>query len=544
MGIKHFFYWYKTNFSETMTPFRKSENLHDMNKPVDTLLIDLNGSIHDATQKTFLYGNYKQPVRLLGGGVKIKNNDSTLKKVFSHVCESIDWNVRLARPRKKLFIAIDGVAPASKMNQQRQRRFRAARDNENVDNFDSNCITPGTEFMHKLSLYIDDYIIKMMENDPNWGKIEVIFSNEKVPGEGEHKAMEYIREHGSDEDTYCLVGNDADLIMLALATNRPKFYLIREDSFNPKNDFFLMDMNKTRHKLIEMIRWNSSDHTFNERQVIYDFIFVCFMVGNDFLPHIPSLEIIENGIEQMLESMKNTGITHGHLTSISKSGKVIINKESLYVFLTQIGNCEKANFETKLSGKKSFFPDKLLTKYSKNNSDGQWILNINGYVKEYNSKHFGSQIENVCNEYLNGLQWVLSYYTTGCPSWKWCFNYHYAPPASTLSSYILGFKGVKHGVTKPSLPYEQLLSVLPPKSYKLLPESLGILLKSSLSELAKFCPEDFVIDLEGKRKEWEGIVILPIIDYKVVKKLFKQNKHKLNENENNINSRGDLIFYV
>lgn len=93
--------------------------------------------------------------------------------------------------------------------------------------------------MTKLSEQLRYFINKKITEDANWRDIEVVLSGHEVPGEGEHKIMEYIRLSRAQPDynpniRHCLYGLDADLIMLGLLSHDPHFCLLREEvKFGP-----------------------------------------------------------------------------------------------------------------------------------------------------------------------------------------------------------------------------------------------------------------------------------------------------------------------
>lgn len=545
MGIKHFFQWFKKEFDGRIYKMRKGQDLAFVNVSIDNLMIDMNGVFHASAQKIYEYGNCKPNPRLLKGQKNvIRNNVQTQIKLFQDVCKTIENLFIITKPKKRLILCVDGPAPLSKQNQQRQRRFRSALESTGSCPFNSNCITPGTKFMDYLTKYIDWYIRKKINEDEEWRKVEIIFSNEKAPGEGEHKIINYIRYYGNKDDTYCISGVDADLIMLALGTHMPKFYILREDMYEFDIDFLCVDIGGVRSELADKLRWKKDG--FNQKSAINDFIFLCFMVGNDFLPHIPSIEIIQKGIELILDVYKETGEIYGHITR-EINDRVEFLPIPLQHFLSKIGNYEKENLECKLQ-KKDFFPDPLLENCATENSYGKWDVDIEKYKNEYFISSFPNLTNEkvLCHDYLEGMQWVLSYYTRGVPNWKWNFRYHYAPCASMLANHVSTFRFPVYPKTIPSTPFQQLLCVLPPKSADLIPEPLSYLLTDENSPLRDQCPEKFEIDLRGKRREWEGIVILPMVNFNLVRDCYLKVLNKVSnvDVKRNIIGRSYIYEYV
>jgi 5'-3' exoribonuclease 2 len=275
--------------------------------------------------------------------------------------------VNMIRPRKLLFMAIDGVAPRAKMNQQRSRRFRAAQEakdkeeahqqalkewaamgktvseeEKNKKSWDSNAITPGTPFMDLLASSLRYWVTQKINTDPGWKNVQVYISDASVPGEGEHKIMDFIRRQrsnpGHDPNTkHVIYGLDADLIMLSLATHEPNFRVLREDVFQQsrtesrtacrkcgeeghmaaactakpqarkadgsveKKPFIFLDVTILREYLEAELNIPQVPFPFSLEQAIDDWVLLIFFVGNDFLPHLPSLEIREGAIDTLLK---------------------------------------------------------------------------------------------------------------------------------------------------------------------------------------------------------------------------------------------------
>lgn len=344
----------------------------------DNLYLDMNGIVHPCS-----HPEDRPPPATEG---------EMMKAIFEYT----DRVCNMVRPRKLLLIAVDGVAPRAKMNQQRSRRFRSAqeakqKDEENAEfakllksqnggvheladtmaqkkTWDSNAITPGTPFMGILAASLRYWAAYKVNTDPAWEKVKIIISDATVPGEGEHKIMEFIRSQRSspehDPNTrHVLYGLDADLIMLGLAAHEPHFRVLREDVFfqeskarncklcgqkghvaeacrgevktkdgefdekdkaAPLKPFIWLHVPVLREYLEAELYVPQQPFKFDLERALDDWVFMCFFVGNDFLPHLPSLDIREDGIDTLIAIWRdNIPLMGGYVT---KDGEVNLTR--------------------------------------------------------------------------------------------------------------------------------------------------------------------------------------------------------------------------
>ncbi|KAJ0945944.1 putative 5-3 exonuclease, 5'-3' exoribonuclease, xrn1, helical domain-containing protein [Helianthus annuus] len=577
MGVPSFYRWLANRYPKTVVNAVETTDEHDGSSPnpngieFDNLYLDMNGIIHPCFHP-------EQDDQV--------NSPVTYDEVFDNIFEYIDRILNIVRPRKLLYMAIDGVAPRAKMNQQRSRRFRTAKDRQTLEEeedrlrkqfeiegkdvfpkvesrvADSNVITPGTEFMYELSKQLQSYIRLRIANHPAWRSLRVILSDASSPGEGEHKIMSFIRRQrtceGYDPNTrHVLYGLDADLIMLALATHEIHFSILREFL----HVWILREYLKLDLKITEMPEKFVPD----VERLIDDFIFICFFAGNDFLPHMPTLEIHEGAVDLLMhvytEEFKNLG---GYLVDVQRINErkgAYIKLKRVEKFILAVGAYEdrifkkrSAIYESRLrrilsdiqadegheeedlfpvmsstSNQKDFNHDmqiyentkmlkEQLKSYTREKSDvfknglvtDMVKFGSPGWRKRYYKCKFSVETDedmekirkNLVEKYTQGLCWVLLYYFSDVPSWTWYYPYHYGPFASDFK----GLSSNKVIFTKglPFKPFDQLMAVLPPTSAHALPAQYRLLMTDEES--------NFDTDTDGKRFIWQGICKLPFID--------------------------------
>lgn len=334
MGVPKFFKWISERY-----PMISQVISSDQIPEFDNFYLDMNGIIHKCSHPD-------------DGALSHLSESEIFDGIFSY----IEHLYQIISPKKIFFLALDGVAPRAKMNQQRARRFRTAQERlENIKKarkkgdpepkeppFDSNCITPGTLFMSKLTIHLKYFLNKKITQDPTWRNIDIILSGHEVPGEGEHKIMEFIRAFKSSpyyipNTRHCIYGLDADLIMLALVSHEPHFSLLREQVTFGKSKFKetcsfptfdLLHLTLLREYIALEFSFDNLPFNLDQERLIDDFILLMIFIGNDFVPHLPSLHIHTNALNVLIDAYKS--ILPKISGYLNDSGQISLNRLQLF----------------------------------------------------------------------------------------------------------------------------------------------------------------------------------------------------------------------
>ncbi|XP_065412984.1 5'-3' exoribonuclease 1 isoform X1 [Chrysemys picta bellii] len=601
MGVPKFYRWVSERYP-CLSQVLKEHQIPEF----DNLYLDMNGIIHQCSHPN-------------DDDVHFRISDD---KIFADIFHYLEVLFRIIKPRKVFFMAVDGVAPRAKMNQQRGRRFRSAKEAEDKikkalekgdvlpteARFDSNCITPGTDFMARLHEHLKYFVNMKISTDKSWHGVTVYLSGHETPGEGEHKIMEFIRSEKTKPDydpntRHCLYGLDADLIMLGLTSHESHFSLLREEvRFGGKKSQRACAPEETTFHLLHLsLMREYIDYEFSPvkdkisfqydiERIIDDWILMGFLVGNDFIPHLPHLHINHDALPLLYKTYMAILPELGGY--INESGH--LNLQRFEKYLTKLSDFDREHFSEVFVDLK-WFESKVGNKYlneaagiaaeearshkqkkqkvqensmclaalektedgimtsSKNALEDEqededlFETEFRQYKRTYYMTKMG--VEVVSDDFLAGqaecyvqaIQWILHYYYHGVQSWSWYYPYHYAPYLSDIRN-ISKLK-IQFELGKPFMPFEQLLAVLPAASKDLLPKCYEHLMTSEDSPIIEYYPPDFKTDLNGKQQEWEAVVLIPFIDEKRLLQAMESCNKCLLEDEKQRNTHSECLMY-
>lgn len=496
MGIPSYYKSIIHNYPEIIIPCEK------LNEKVNHLFLDLNCAIHPCCA-----------------------NKTDENEMYASIFEKIKECISLTNVQDLIYIAIDGPAPRTKMEQQRQRRLKSSQEKKV---WDTNQITPGTPFMNNLSTYLNK---RCKELNVNW-----ILSDSNEPGEGEHKIMHYMDELPIDSINI-VYGLDADLIMLSMI-RKNKVYLLRERTeYNIENlesNYIFCNIHLLKKSLLSSIKKDFIK--ISNQNILYDYLLLCFFIGNDFIINSPSINIRYRGLDHLLEIYNTLQEEHFGRFFLMDKNKIDLYNFTLFLKKLSLEENEKINeilivrrnqqkkyqrmyneilkknnfskiedviFETMDIEEDTFkeFQNHLPV-IVRDGEDKIFQSKINYYMYHlYGNLNYNPSYEmvlendkkNLCEEYLRSILWTVDYYFNECTSWKWYYPYHFTPLLTDLYEYVntLNDLDILKKDSIPHTPQEQLKIVLP------------------LQEDSYMYPEKTPLHSVLKRYYWECHPILP-----------------------------------
>lgn len=482
MGVPYFFRHVITSHQGLLRPLARRQ------PPPRRLFIDFNGLIYTAA-------------------AKLEAQPPDEAAVVLATVAALDHLVAAVRATDLVYVAVDGVCPVAKMEQQRSRRFISAAPGNGGDavppsSFTGLCATPGTAFMARLNSALHDWACSEQG-------CRRLVSDSLQPGEGEHKIMDYLRGHpgGGSGDMDLVWGLDADLILLCLLRAPAAPCVLRADEHG---ELQVLDVPRLGRELC-------AQQAGGEAGFIPEFVALVTLAGNDFVPPLSFVRVGAGGVQHLLRAYKDTaGAGAGPLVSGAQ-----LNARRLGAIVQCLVRHEAEGL--------AFLKDKHLSRRPGLISDSVLpvvtfdALNARraGWRSDYYATLFPRsvmQASTVAADYVRGLRWVTRYYTLGggAVDWTWAYPHAHSPTCQDLANYLHvcddDDDDSRGGGPPPWLtPDFQLLAVLPPGE-RLVPAPLRRIATDLELGCVHMYPTAFQLDGFLKTRAWECHARLPRLD--------------------------------
>ena len=311
---------------------------------ITSLSIDANALFHTAVAPIYGIKDFGTP-RLRE--LLLRSDPQELAiRVHQLILDLLSQITQEVGPSQILVIAVDGMIPMAKIQQQKTRRYGAALETTLNTVFDSNAITPGTQFMIKL----DNYLRRALElNYAKFGVRRILYSSYLTPGEGEHNIFEHFRNGDIPREGYHVIyGMDADLILISLVSGIDRIILARDSIKIHYLDEFKREryLNKRDRDLqleaerplrrtvtgaaagsagdiqssapkrepeeyhniyIDELRLALTAELAGRNTAIADFVLAASLLGNDFIPHPLAMTNLDKAGPKLVEVLNQVG---------------------------------------------------------------------------------------------------------------------------------------------------------------------------------------------------------------------------------------------
>jgi len=570
----------------------------------DYFFLDYNGIVYSA---------YEHTKKDIEGKNLLKDNIEEI--IINEVVRYTKYLIcDVVKPKQLTYIALDGPAPRAKMVQQRSRRYKGYYDKiymqdekkrlniykDEIEWDRSANISPGTEFMQKLSNKLIKLIGSKGFNDHN-KTMKVLLSDSNVPGEGEHKFLPTIRDMRKNKkyanSKVYFYGKDADLIVLAISTHKNNINVIREvqvESREMKNmyhnyEFINVNIDNLRNAFNNELTRTFKNHSFDKIRILNDYIFLTFLVGNDFVLSMPFLKIKKDGLETLraiyhdIKPKYNEYLIDYHpdlndppkinllffkelIFEVSKKEDLLMKKQQKLLNSLMNGYRHQSSIDEEkkmtpfeilysryvhLEVCSPYHPlfEKYQNEFKKINYNQDYEVWKEEYYNYYlgisksNLEEYNTIINSIITNYLESLMFSLKYYLQGCPSWQWHYKFRISPLLSDVYNFLDNNTNILNEIEfklgSPYTPFQQLMLILPPQMSNLLPSVLRPIMNDDKLLCTQFYPTDFRIDITTGIKTQYSEAILPEIDEELLIGTVKKYELKLNPEEKIRNTISD-----